>query len=300
MPDEILMGAPGNMFALPVPEIGGYTETPVKFGAIHQGLTGARTLDNLGTRREWSMTWEDLDPSDCSALQGLYDQLRTDAGSVRLIQPYRKNLLTSVAASGGSVPAPRSSVTPFQTSNTSVVATRTLVPRQSVDATYGLSPRLTFYTRVANGATGGQTCWPEGFPNNSAYSRIPVIPGRTYTLSAYVRAVAGTGATMGLGVMREDGNLSSAPTQTPETIIDTVWTWVARSYTIPTGWHIAYPTFTLPASSTIDVAAMQFEEGAGRTTWEHGSGAPIVAVTGLSFTDTWWPYRNATMSVIEL
>lgn len=305
MPDEILIGSAGSMFALQIPERSAYQESAVKFGAVHRGMTGAATLDNMGVRREWSIAWEDLDPADCSLLSALYYQLRQEVQSIRLIQPWRKNLLSQAASSAGSVAVPRALVTNYQTTSSTVIATKWQVAGPTGDAIYDLGagiPRLTTYTQVINTTVTAQTVWPEGNPTGTTYTRVPVIPGRTYTLSGYVRRpVAGTGTTsLGLQLAREDGSTAGAPAPTTTAVTAAAWTWAAVTLTIPAGWHSVIPYFTLANSATLDVAAMQLEEGSARSAWEFGSGVPVVALTDLTFTDTEWPRRNASIRIIEL
>lgn len=303
MRDEILLGAAGQMFSLQIPETGGLTETPRKFGAVHQGLSGARTVDTLGIRRDYTIEWESLNEDDCSALRQVFALLRESTKPVRLIVPHRKNMLSAAASSGRSVPDPRAITSTYQAADLGVGVALLSVPRPDLDAVYAISPRLPKFTRVTNLATGYLNVWVEGNPDTAPANAIPVVPGRTYTLSVYYRRTASAG--FGDGALRfahrrEDGSITGAPTFPLVSLTSSAWTWASVTVTVPSGWPLTYPLITIGQAESIDFAAMQLEEGATRTPWVLGSGVPVVSVTDLQFTDQEWPYRDASLTAIEL
>lgn len=303
MRDEILLGAAGQMFSLQIPENGGLTENPRKSGGVHQGISGARTIDNQGIRRDYSITWEDLNEADCSALRQAYAFVRDAARPVRLVVPHRVNMLGAACSSARSAADPRQMVTTFEAADPGVLVTTKLVPRPDQDAGYALTPRLTRYVEIQNQATGYLNVWADGNPGIVPASATPVVEGRTYTLSAYYRRTASAGfgdGALRFGHRREDGDLTGAPTFPLVNLTSATWTWASVTVTVPTGWPLAYPLITIGQAETLQVAAMQLEEGPTRTTWRLGSGVPVVALTDLSFTDTEWPRRNATLTAIEL
>lgn len=306
MQDEILIGAAGQMFSLATPEDGGFTETPQKFGNLQRGLSGAGTVDVHGQRLSFSWSAEDLTEDDCSLLNLLYSQVRGSQKPVRLIPPHRRNLMSASASSARSVARARESVIHYESLAGTTVVTTPDVPRPDQDALYPLSPRLSRYTHLVNAVGDSDYVYPEGnpAPGKSPWTRIPVIEGRTYTLSLlYRRTVAGvTGTDTNLRNFwrREDGDNTSTPAQNVLNLTASTWTWAAMTFTIPTGWPMIAPVIEVGNGATMDVAAMQFEEGNVRTPWVMGRGVPVVYVSSLTFTDSLWPRRNATMEMIEL
>lgn len=300
--DEILIGAPGDLFALPVPENGGLRETSPKFGTIQQSATGVRTVDYAGGRRDWSISWEDLGPEDCSLLVQLYEQWRASSLPIRLILPHRKNLLSASVSTMQSVPVPRtySNAAPFYQAAGAATMTTPSVGRRDQDATYALSPRLARYTKwVGGGATTSIEL--EGPAGLSPWGLIPVVPGRTYTLSAYYRRTAGTsGCALQANVRREDGTATGQPAASSVALSSSTWTWASVTVTIPAGWHTLAAVLSVGPGDTLDVAAAQLEEGPVRTPWVVGRGTPIVTCSGLEMIDSQWPNRNVTLSLIEM
>jgi len=306
--DEIMIGAAGQMFALQIPENGGFTEHLVKFGAMKRGISGAVTLDNQGARFEFSWSAEDISDTDASLLDQLYTVLRRRKLPIRLILPHRKNMLSACASSAQSVHRSREIVEPyFPLSGLVDVATQPVL-RPDQDALYPLSPRLPWYTELINVGGGGyEYVYPEGDPNPSigtAWSRVPLIEGRTYTLSVlYRRMVTGTNPAENLltfGWRRADGDNTSQPATTNVQLTSTTWAWASTQIVVPTGWPQVVPTISVADGATLNIAAMQLEEGNTRTAWTLGKGVPVINVTDLSYTDTLWPARTATMTMIEL
>lgn len=296
--DEILIGAPGEMFALQVPENGGFTVTPIKSGAIQQGATGARTVDTAGSRSDYSISWEDLSEEDVSLLSQLQLQLRGSMRAIRLVLPHERNMLSASISSGLSVIPERSNM--FYVASGAATLTTPLVGRRDIDAAYALSPRLTRYSQFVNGpaTTAVEIEGPAGFFPRSL---VPVIPGRTYTLSGYYRKTAGAAtSTLGLNIRREDGDPVGQPATPTVTLSSAVWAWASVSLTIPAGWHTVSPVISLGASDTVQIGALQFEEAAARTDWTMGRGVPVISVTGLTFSYSLWPKRDATLNLIEL
>lgn len=309
MQDEILIGAGGQMFSLAIPENGNFTENPVKFGNTKRGISGAATVDVQGARSEYTWSAEDLNEDDCSLLRQVYSQIRAANSPVRLFLPHRKNLLTASASSARSVAPARAAITHYQSLLGISAVTTPAVDRPDVDTTYPLFPRLTRYIHAVNSGGDSDYLYPEGNPNagttSPVWTRVPLIEGRQYTLSVLYRITTpGTGTNsasyLRYGWRRADGFASGTPTVTPATLTASDWTWQSVTVTIPTGWPGFFPVIENGNSSVMDIAAMQLEESATRTPWVIGSGVPVVSLSSLQFTDSLWPLRNASLSMIEL
>ncbi|GAB3873750.1 hypothetical protein GCM10029964_014540 [Kibdelosporangium lantanae] len=95
------LGPLGALRALPSPSLGSGPEaTSTRYGATHRSLSGRPTIDVLGMRRTWSLTWPFLDPDTHAYLDALYLGLVSDP--LWLIDPQRPNRLSVGVASGGS------------------------------------------------------------------------------------------------------------------------------------------------------------------------------------------------------
>lgn len=289
--DEILVGAAGQMFALAIPESGGFTVTPTKFGSVKRGISGAATVDSQGQRNSFSWSAEDISDSDASLLDQLYSQIRSSKKPIRLILPHRKNLLTASASSARSVARHRESTVNYETEAGFAVVTTPDVLRPSLDATYPLVPRLTRYVQLVNPTLSNDFVYPEGKPSTTTgtpWSRMPLIEGRQYTCSIlYALFTAGAGACNLRNVWRnEDGGNTGAPAGSSTGLAAPDWAWASITVTIPTGFPGFCPLIEVGSGATVLVAAMQVEEGAVRTPWVMGTGIPVISTTALTYTDT--------------
>jgi hypothetical protein len=95
------LGPVGALRALPSPSLGAGPEaSSTRFGTVHRSLSGRPTVDRLGIKRTWSLTWPYLDPDTHAYLDALHLGLIT--GPVWLVDPQRVNQLGIQAASVGS------------------------------------------------------------------------------------------------------------------------------------------------------------------------------------------------------
>src|SRR5688572_21324044 len=92
---EWYIGALGALRRLPVPDPG-IRMSPVVYGGIRQGLSGARTLDVTGVRMGYDMEFTGLEPDEWMHLEAL--RTRLIPGPHRLLDPLRRNRLSVEAA----------------------------------------------------------------------------------------------------------------------------------------------------------------------------------------------------------
>lgn len=300
-----MIGAAGQMYAVQVPENGGFSETPSKFGGVQTGISGTRTVDSQGERSDYTLSWEDLSEDDCSVLRQFYSQVRSSGKPIRMFLPHRKNLLTASASSARSVARPRESTINYAPLAGNAVVSTPEVYRTSLDATYPLTPRLTRMVKIVNSTLSNDFVYPEGNPDvvtGTPWSRIPLIEGRQYTCSVlYAKDPVGAGTCNLRNVWRnEDGGNTGAPAGSNVALSTLDWDWQSFTFTVPTGFPGFCPLIESGPSSTLYIGAMQVEEGPVRTPWVMGNGVPVIAFTSLQFTDTLWPLRNASMTAIEL
>src|SRR5690349_11457271 len=96
MAGEWYIGPAGDLKQLVCPEIN-LSVSDVRYGGVHQALSGARIMDVTGTKQDMILSFTFLDEADYRWLQAL--QTRHIPGPHRLISPLRKNRLSVQAAS---------------------------------------------------------------------------------------------------------------------------------------------------------------------------------------------------------
>src|SRR5690606_1195650 len=90
------LGPLGKLRGLVCPERG-MSDTSTRYGGIHQGLTGARTMDITGHRREYEFEFVYMEKQDFAWLNALHT--RMVPGPFYLIDPRYKNRLSPQATS---------------------------------------------------------------------------------------------------------------------------------------------------------------------------------------------------------
>ncbi|WET76901.1 hypothetical protein P3102_22625 [Amycolatopsis sp. QT-25] len=158
--------------ALPSPALGsGPHATPVRVGGTHRTLNGTPTVDVLGRKRTWVLSWPYLDAETFAFLDAI------DAGTLAdtplwLIDPARPNRLPEQTASGGSARRSTVSFTPVGSTDLSYLAGT--VPT-------GVGLPLGGGLRFMRPQNGGQIITGD---------RPPVLAGETVTFSAWCRGLA--------------------------------------------------------------------------------------------------------------
>ena len=166
---EWLFGPAGDLRPLPPPDMD-VVSTVDRFGGIHNGISGGRTVDTLGYKARFEFDLPYLTPEDYAWLEAVFT--RQIPGNLYLINPLKKNLLSREA----------SSARPSGT-NTAGVYT--------VPGTGGVST----WVRV----TDGPVAWTQraarwtGMALNSRLhfdyaGRTPILDGEDITFSVYVRS----------------------------------------------------------------------------------------------------------------
>ena len=166
---EWLFGPAGDLRPLPPPDMD-VVSTVDRFGGIHNGISGGRTVDTLGYKARFEFNLPYLTPEDHAWLETVFT--RQIPGNLYLINPLKKNLLSREA----------SSARPSGTSTAGVY---------TVPGTGGVST----WVRV----TDGPITWTQraarwtGMDLNSRLhfdyaGRIPILDGEDITFSVYVRS----------------------------------------------------------------------------------------------------------------
>lgn len=277
MAGEWYIGPPGDLKELECPEIG-LVVTPVRYGGVHQALSGARTMDVTGTKQDISLSFTYLEEADYRWLEAL--QTRHIPGPHRLISPLKKNRLTVQAA--------------------------------STNGTSSIRPGVKL--------SAGDWDWVNDWPTAAGYGmRALAWSGRTASSTAKFDSVQGTTIFpleqfTGSVYIKGDSSIASGSltvdyydrygvflsSATPETAsITTSWARYTITRTAPTNAATAVLGVTATATTTMRLAAAQFEAGGSVSAWDQGGGAPMVLVDQLPSTSPRFPIMNCTVTLLE-
>jgi hypothetical protein len=261
--------------------------TPVRYGGIFQGLSGARTVSNTGLKYQYTMDLTYLTPEEYGRLEALH--FRRIPGPHRLISPLKKNRLSadgSIVKAGGAVHLNHTGFSVY------VGATRKVLDWPSAAGTEGaVSTGWTISLGAGN------------YGRFDSLYKTPVTAGQPVTGSVWLKC-----ANAGTIELRFDwfdkagvqiGN--TAPTGVVN--LDTSWTRKTLTATPPAGAVNARFAFVSPSESLVSaelfVAAAQVEVGPTATSWSPGGGAPRVAIDQMAVKTPRFPYTSTTITILE-
>lgn len=276
MAGEWYIGPAGDLKQLVCPEVN-LAVNDVRFGGVHQALSGARTMDVTGIRQEITLQFTYLDESDYRWLQAL--QTRHIPGPHRLINPLRKNRLTTQAASLN----PTASIRPGVKLS---AGTWGWVNDWPTAAGYG--SRATEWS----GRTASSTLKFDSVQGTTLF------PLEQFTGSVYIKGSSSISASLTVDYYDRYGTfLSSA---TPESAsVTTSWARYTITRTAPSNAATAVLGVTAVATTTMRLAAAQLETGSSASAWDQGGGAPLVLVDQLPSTSPRFPLMNCSITLLE-
>ncbi|MBM7771983.1 hypothetical protein JOD54_002187 [Actinokineospora baliensis] len=266
------LGPLGDLRALTCPEPG-ITVSQVRYGGIHQGLSGARTLDVTGHKAEYTFQWRWIDPAERLWLEALHTRLIP--GPFRLIDPLRHNRLSisAVTLNGPGITVP--------------TATRTWTTDWPALAGPGYrSLRLTGWGGETNTVTFDQAV------------KTAVFPEEQMVGSVWLKADAAVSARIGFEWFDRTG--AQVGTNYNTVSITTTWTRFSMFRLAPVGavsgvFQFRGQTYTTP----VQLAAPQFERGSTPAAWETGGGAPVVVLDQLALTSPRFPLVDCDLTLLE-
>lgn len=278
MADPIwMLGPSGDLRPLICPERD-VDITPVRYGGIRQGLSGARNLDVTGHRMEYGFKWTYLDQLEYQWIEAMH--LRHLKGPFRMLDPLKKNRLTPESSSGklGKGTA------------------------QGAEMINGIGSRV--YDWPAGIFPGNQsTAWTNrsasvGIIRFDKVKRTTVIPGETLTASVWLKSTVAQSIQLVLDWWDRTTQTTSSTTELAA--VTTAWTRFSITRTVPAGTHSAVFAFYFSnATPIVNFAAAQIEQGSVATDWELGGGAPIVLMDQLTAASPRFPYRDVEMNLLE-
>lgn len=276
MAGEWYIGPPGDLKQLVCPEIS-LSVTDVRYGGVHQAISGARIMDVTGVKQDIALTFNFLDEADYRWLQAL--QTRHIPGPHRLISPLRKNRLTTQAASVN----PTASIRPGVKLS---AGTWAWVNDWPSAAGYGVRS-IEWSSRTASSTL-----------KFDSVQGVPLFPLEQFTGSVYIKGSSSISASLTVDYYDRYGVfLSSA---TPESAsVTTSWARYTITRTAPTNAATAVLGVTAVATTTMRLAAAQLESGSSASAWDQGGGAPLVLVDQLPSVSPRFPLMNATITLLE-
>lgn len=277
MAGEWYLGPAGDLRALVCPERD-INVSEVRYGGVHQGLSGARTVDVTGVKMQIDFSFAYLTETDYLWLEAMH--LRHIPGPVYVINPLKRNLLSKQAS----------------------------MSRSSYDRGAGL------YSSDYNNGWQWETSFPSGPPGVRSVKRIavpassvtlkvddgfkiPVTVGTTYDFSAYMKA--DSSKTVAFGIAWYDKNHVFLSQASSNKSVTTGWTRFDYSATAPASAALAVPYWTSTTNVSFTSTALQFEAGSTPTTWQFGGGSMPVVIDQMPTTSPRFPMRNASLTLLE-
>lgn len=279
MADPIwLLGPSGDLRPLICPERD-IDITPVRYGGVRQGLSGARTMDITGHRMQYNFKWSYLDQEEYKWIEAMH--LRQLKGPFRMIDPFKKNRLTpeSSGAKMGNGTA------------------------QGVEMVNGLGTRAYDWPAAVTDPGNQSTIWSNRAPGQATFrfdkfKRTTVTAGEVITASVWLKSNENTNMNFVFDWCDRYGQVSSS--SSVAAAMTSVWTRFSITKTVPAGIHSAvFAAYFFNSTATVNLAAAQFESGATATSWELGGGAPIVLLDQLTANSPRFPYRNVELNLLE-
>lgn len=269
------LGPLGNMRPLPCPETD-LQVSQVRYGGIHQGISGSRVMDITGFRNEYTLDFKLLDQSEYQWLEAIYSQLVP--GPHYLVNPLKRNLLSN-----------QSSTMAFGSLGVTTGGSNSIVV--DYPAELGM-PSRSIKMMDWTGPTNLMV-FDSGRP-------VPIIDNQPLIYSVYLKADAAINVTLRAYWYNDTGSLI---TNTDTTVsIDSTWARYWMSYLEPpTGAVGLLASINFgTAGADVYVCAPQVETGVDSpTAFDLGGGCASVIIDQLPETSPRFPLRDVSVSFLE-
>lgn len=273
------LGPAGDLRVLECPEVN-LNITDVRYGGVHQGLSGARTIDLTGVKMQIDLQLNYLSETQHLWLRAMHT--RHIPGPVYLVNPLERNLMSKESA--------MSRVVYFD--GNGVYSNTSAYPHNwEWEASY------------PTGVPGTRAVKRTGIPASSvkwqidAGRKIPVTAGAAYDWSAYLKSDSAKTITFGIDWYDKAGVFLSASTSAKS--VTTSWTRFDMSATAPANAALAVPTWTSTTNVSFTSTALQFEAGSTPTSWTLGGGSMAVMIDQMPTNSPRYPLRNSNITLLE-
>lgn len=276
------LGPLGDLRPLVCPERD-ITISEVRYGGIHQGLSGARTMDITGHRSEYEFEFKYLDRAEFQWLEALNSRMVW--GPHWLINPLKRNRL--------SLQATRGLVSRHERAGVRLPLGSSYALDASVPSSVGLPGRAMRFSS-----------WTEANPrvrfDHDKY--VTVLPDEIISASVWLGAPPGVpyaGVALRLDWFDED----QQPLSPTVSEVFSIEPWVRQTLpgAAPPAGAVAcrFSVVLASTNTTVFLAAPQVESGPVVTDFEVGGAAPEVLVDQLSTSSPVFPLRDATLTLLE-
>ncbi len=276
----------GEMRALPSPEPD-FDLSEVRYGGIHQGLSGARTVDVTGSRQKFDFTFKYLTESEYQWLRSLSQRLIRQPNY--LVNPMRKNLLSVQASTG---------VWHAMDDNGMQNVNSALSFDYFNDFPTGLSVTGTRSVRIVSASTA-----PNFVVMDGGQRFIPATVGEPITYSIYMRTTSGTAnVDMYVQTMDKYGATNVGPGVVSTKAVTTAWQRFTVTHTpATTGIAAARLGLQFATNTTYNVllAAPQAEYSASVTPWDLGGGVVKCSIDQIDVTSHRYPLLDVDVTLLE-
>lgn len=280
------LGPPGNMWPLFCPEPG-VSISSVRYGGIHQGMSGKRTLDIMGYQYEYKMKFSYLTQEDFEWMEMLH--MRAVPGPFKLLNPLKKNRLSQQASLMQVTPGDNDGV-----STSGIVHTKMVRDWPEEASKYGSHSLQAF----GWGAAPNGVLFDYALDNKSG---VPILEDEWTFLSVFVKHISGDPTfELEADFYGADGEHLGYF----DSLFEARSNW-SRHYIgvapsdIPDGAVLmSFALYNRSTDSVFNIAAAQVEPDQ-LTKWEVGGGAPTVIMNQLPLKSPRFPLRNAQMTLLE-
>lgn len=268
------LGPIGDMRPLPCPEAD-IQINPVRYGGVHQGLSGARVMDITGFRNDYQLDFKYLCEDEFRWLEAIYMQIV--AGPHYLINPLKPNLLS--AQSSSMTPGRLGVTVGGTTATVADCPTELLLPVRS--------------TRMVDWIGSSNLM----ILDNSR--PVPIVNDEPLVFSVYLKADSALTVTLSAYWYSPAGTLI---TNTDTTVgVDTAWSRFWMPYVeVPAGAVAMTPAINFgTAGADVYVAAPQLERGNSPTPFDIGGGASSVIIDEFPVSSPRFPLRDVSVKLLE-
>jgi hypothetical protein len=276
------MGWLGDMRALLTPSVD-IDINEERYGGVHQGLNGARTMDVMGYRTTYGFAWDYMTEDDWSWLRAMYTRQVTQPQY--LINPLRRNLLSPQA----------STMQCHRVDDLGVQMAQSAGYEYRNDFPSGVQPAGTRVPIVTSTTFNASYFRVDG----TTAKFIPMNVGEPVTYSIYAKADAPVTVTL-LADCFDKYSVSSANASTN---INLTTSWQRFSLTMTplatqAGGRLAV-LFPTAGVYNARFAAPQVEYGSVATAWSLGGGSSRALIDQLTTSSHRFPLSDIQATILE-
>lgn len=271
------LGPTGDLRELECPEAD-VNVTDVRYGGVHQALSGARVIDVTGVKMQVDLNMTYLSEAQYTWLEALHT--RHIPGPLFLVNPLKRNMLSKQASMSATADFPGMGVYKTGVANWAWV----------MDFPSAAGPGVRSVERTGLPASSVTF-------NLDSQRKIPVTAALSYTFSAWMRGTSSKTITFGITWYDITGAVLSSSTAAKS--VTTSWARHTHTATAPAGAVLAMPTWNSTTNVSFRSTAVQFEQASAATDWQIGGAVLTVAVDQMTTVSHRFPFWNCAIVLLE-